>query len=180
MHIDLLHLLLLRFLIVSNFLPIALLLHGHLLLLLEKEHLLDLLLRKLLVDHLLLCWEVILFDLLTSTFDFKLSVLVLIIIFLLYVILIHDLLILFVHLLLLGLQKHELLLLLLFFIHLLFAVVLAFSDIFFTFIIAFLLVAIQLGVNQFLQFLFRDLKCVGVLFILFLQVRDKQLSLFLV
>jgi len=78
------------------------------------------------------------------------------------------------------LQKHELLLLLLFFIHLLFAVVLAFSDIFFTFIIAFLLVAIQLGVNQFLQFLFRDLKCVGVLFILFLQVRDKQLSLFLV
>ena len=102
MHIDLLHLLLLRFLIVSNFLPIALLLHGHLLLLLEKEHLLDLLLRKLLVDHLLLCWEVILFDLLTSTFDFKLSVLVLIIIFLLYVILIHDLLILFVHLLLLG------------------------------------------------------------------------------
>ena len=78
------------------------------------------------------------------------------------------------------LQKHELLLLLLFSIHLLFAVVLAFLAIFFTFIVAFLLAAIQLGVYQFLQFFFWDLKCVGVLFVLFLQVRNKQLSFLLV
>ena len=107
MHVDLLHLLLLRFLIIANFLAITLLLHCHLLLLLEKEHLLDLLLSKLLVDHLLLSWEVILFDLLTTSFDFKLSILVLLIIFLLYVILIHDLMVLFVHLLLLGPRRNK-------------------------------------------------------------------------
>ena len=63
------------------FLSIALLLHLHLLLLFEKKDLLNLLLSKLLVNHLLLSWEVILFDLLTTSFDIKLTFVLLIFIF---------------------------------------------------------------------------------------------------
>ena len=62
-----------NFLVITHFLPIALLhLLLLLLLLLEEEHLLDLGLRQLLVDHLLLCREVILFDLLATTLDVQL------------------------------------------------------------------------------------------------------------
>ena len=71
---------------------VLLLLLLHLLLLLQEEHLLDLLLSQLLVDHLLLSREVILFDLLSTAFDFELMILTLsILIFITTLaILVHD------------------------------------------------------------------------------------------
>ena len=76
--------------------------HSHLLLLFQKEYLLDLLLSKLLVDHFLLSWEVIFLDLLSTAFNLKLTILllVLILIFILLMV-IHCLLILLIDLLLL-------------------------------------------------------------------------------
>ena len=103
LNVDLLHLVLISIFIITGFLSVALLLmHSHLLLLFQKEYLLDLLLSKLLVDHFLLSWEVIFLDLLSAAFNLKLTILllVLILIFLLLMV-IHCLLILLIDLLLL-------------------------------------------------------------------------------
>ena len=75
---------------------------------LEEHNLLDLLLSELLVDHFLLGREVILFNLLTTSFDIKLTIVLLI-----FIIFVHDFTIL-VLLHLLGSLHHEELLLLLF------------------------------------------------------------------
>ena len=97
-------------------------LQGHLMLLfLEKQHLLDLLLGEVLIDHFLFSWEIVTFDHLFSTFDLKLLILRLwlatvhlvshcfLVVAFIHVLVIVFLLILLAHLCLLsGLKHHEL------------------------------------------------------------------------
>ena len=87
MHLVLL--LLVHLVLVGPFLAVALLL-----LLLEHEHLLDLLLCELLVDHLLLSRVVVLLDLLAAPFDLQLVLLVLLLVLYGFVVLLRLLLLL--------------------------------------------------------------------------------------
>ena len=193
LHIDLLHLVLIgaNFLVITHFLPIALLhLVLLLLLLLEQKYLLDLSLSKLLIDHLLLCREVILLDLLATALDVQLlalsgSYFILFCVDCFFILALA--LVLLLHLSR-RLHQEELLLLLLgklilvltFFILILATLILTLILAILVIIGFSLVLAVQLGINQLLEFLFWDLESVWVLVVLFLQVGNEQLSFLLI
>lgn len=170
--------LVLVFLLFVDLLHTVLLLHLHLLLVLEEQHLLDLLLSHLLVDHFLLSGEAVFFDLLTTALNLELLVVNLVFI---------QALTLFQLLLLLHLKEHHLLLLLFvktdFFV-LFIPVFLVILLILIIFVIFTLLTVftphVELGIDQFLELLFGNLESVWVLFILLLEVGNQKFSLLLV
>ena len=202
LHIDLVHLMLLSLIhlllhhlslvehtTITYFLAITLLLLLHLLLLLfEEHHLLDLLLGQLLIYHLLLCREVILFNLLATALDLEFIVLILnfsifVIITAFLVFLVHDfpiLVILFLLLLHLSGLEHEQLLLLLFcqLLHLIvvnfFLALFAILNTLVVFVpfLTVLFSAVQLGINELLELLLWYLERIGVLLVLFLEIGD--------